>query len=200
MRNLLQSSSGSTVNYGKNSMEKIAVYPGSFNPVHPGHMHVIEQAAAVFDKVIVLVAFNPDKKYDVSVDDRVAMVRECSFCFREYSYSSGEPCAEIAVDSTGGTLADYCREHGAGFVVRGLRNGEDLEYEESQHYFVDCMQELTYTYFVTPPEYRLLSSSALRQFARIATEEQFRHAYWPRKVLSGKLSGMAYRLYGGANG
>ena len=154
--------------------KRIAVYPGSFDPIHSGHLQVIKQAAGLFDKLVVLVAKNPGKSGQQSFSTRVELAK-----YAIEQFPIVEPC-EITVECTDKSLADYCKARDIKFVVRGLRNGVDLEYEETQKYFVNKMDaRLTYVFLTVPPLYRALSSSALREFAKIATPEQFFYAYWP---------------------
>lgn len=144
-----------------------AVYPGSFNPVHPGHLHVIAQAARMFEHVIVLLAVNPAKKYDVPVSTRKNIVEEAV-----------SKLSNVQVDTTELPLAEYCARDGLGFVVRGLRNGNDFESEQTQEAFVKLMNnDLQYVYLGTPPEIRHLSSTAVRQFTKLTDFATFLQIY-----------------------
>ena len=99
-------------------MERICVYPGSFDPVTVGHMDIIRRSAALFDRVIVAVLHNPAKRGCFALEDRLAMIRDA--------------CAaipQVQVDSFDGLLVDYCRKCGAQVVVRGLRAVSDFESE-----------------------------------------------------------------------
>lgn len=185
----------------KKQKKKIAIYPGSFNPIHPGHMEVILQAAKVFDKVIVLVADNPEKEYKVSKYDRVELIKEFLRLYQD-------ECSNVTVDATYDTLYGYCHEKARcdpdneiGFIVRGIRNGSDLDYELSQKYFVlsmgDACLTLTYAFFTVRPGTSLLSSSSLRQFIQLSTEKEFCRAYWPYIPVEPALSNQIYRLYKG---
>jgi len=185
----------------KKKTQKIAIYPGSFDPIHPGHMEVIFQAAKVFDKVIVLVADNPDKDYKVSAEDRVSLIKEFIRLYRD-------ECSNVTVDRTYDTLYGYCQDkskydpdNAVGFIVRGIRNGADLEFEQSQKYFVSVMGDaclsLTYAYFTTRPVMSVLSSSALRQVIQLATNEEFCMAYWPDIPVESEMSSRIYNMYKG---
>jgi len=98
---------------------RVAVYPGSFDPITNGHLEILKRALYIFDKVIVLVAFNKDKKARFSVDERVAMIKEAINDER------------IKVDSYDGLTVEYAKKHGAYHLIRGLRAVTDFEYEFS---------------------------------------------------------------------
>jgi pantetheine-phosphate adenylyltransferase len=101
---------------------KTAVYPGSFDFFHNGHFDVVERALAIFDRVIVAVAGNPDKRAPFfTVDERVEMIRE-----------SLEGCAGAEVDSYTGLTVDFARSRGAQTLVKGLRAYSDFDAELQQ--------------------------------------------------------------------
>lgn len=96
-----------------------AVCPGSFDPIHNGHLEVIARAASLFDEVIVAVSTNYAKKYRFGLEDRLDMARETLASLRG-----------IVVEPVGqGLLADYCRQRGASAIVKGLRSSSDFDYE-----------------------------------------------------------------------
>ena len=101
-------------------MTRIAVYPGSFDPITNGHVDIIRRSLAVFDQVIVAVAFNPHKDSAwFTPEERVAMIRET---FDSDSES-------VTADAFSGLLVDYAAAKGAAAIVRGLRAVADFEYE-----------------------------------------------------------------------
>lgn len=102
-------------------MKKIAIYPGSFDPITLGHVAVIERAAQLFDRLVVAVALSERKRPCIAVQDRVALVTETLKAI---------PNVQVVVLS--GLLADLAIEHGAGYAVKGLRNGVDFDYERQQ--------------------------------------------------------------------
>ncbi len=101
-----------------NFTKRIAIYPGSFDPITNGHVDIIKRAARMFDEVIVLIAFNPNKVYLFSVEERMEMIREI---FKDVS--------EIRVDCYSGLLVDYMKMSGANIILRGMRALSDFEYE-----------------------------------------------------------------------
>ena len=97
---------------------KIAIFAGSFDPLTNGHLNIIQRASMLFDKVIVLLAINPDKHYRLSLATRLSILRDCVSSFNN-----------VSVDFTNGLTVDYAKTHNAKFLVRGLRNRNDFEYE-----------------------------------------------------------------------
>ena len=96
---------------------KVAIYPGSFDPITNGHLDVLNRACKIFDKVIVLVAINPKKKSRFSPEERVAMIKE----------AVNNP--NVEVDASPGLTVEYAKAHGATHLIRGLRAVTDFEYE-----------------------------------------------------------------------
>lgn len=101
-----------------NFTKRIAIYPGSFDPITNGHVDIIKRAVRMFDEIIVLIAFNPNKSYLFSVEERMEMIREI---FKETK--------EIRVDCYSGLLVDYMKMSDANIILRGMRALSDFEYE-----------------------------------------------------------------------
>ena len=98
---------------------KVAIYPGSFDPITNGHLEILKRALNIFDKVIVLVAYNDQKKARFTPEERVAMIKE----------AINDP--RVEVDSSTGLTVEYAKKHGAKHLIRGLRAVTDFEYEFS---------------------------------------------------------------------
>ena len=97
---------------------KIAIYPGSFDPITNGHVDLIKRGMKIFGEIIVLVAYNPNKSYLFNVKEREQFIREI------FSDNNG-----VKVDSHGGLLVDYLKSSGASVILRGMRAVSDFEYE-----------------------------------------------------------------------
>ena len=97
---------------------KIAIYPGSFDPITNGHVDIIKRGNRIFDEIIVLVAYNPRKSSLFSVEERCQFIREIF-----------QGCEGIRVDSHDGLLIDYLKSSGASTILRGMRALSDFEYE-----------------------------------------------------------------------
>ena len=97
---------------------RTAIYPGSFDPITNGHLDILQRSLEVFDKVIVLVAVNPDKASRFSPEERVAMIKEAT-----------KDLKNVEVDYTTGLTVEYARKHNAKHLIRGLRAVTDFEYK-----------------------------------------------------------------------
>jgi pantetheine-phosphate adenylyltransferase len=101
-----------------NLTKKIAVYPGSFDPITNGHVDIIKRGLRIFDEIIILIAFNPNKVYLFSVEERMEMIRDVF-----------QDTKEVRVDCYSGLLVDYLKISGANIILRGMRALSDFEYE-----------------------------------------------------------------------
>lgn len=136
---------------------KIAIYPGSFDPITNGHLDIILRAAKLFDRVVVAVIKNPSKKPQFSLAERVAMIEESI---------KGEK--KVAVDSFDGLLVAYAREKKANVIVRGLRAVSDFDYEFQMALTNRKMApEIETLFFMTDYKYSYLSSSFVKEIARL---------------------------------
>ncbi len=97
---------------------RIAIYPGSFDPVTLGHLNIIKRAAKAVDNLIVAVVRNPGKSPMFTTDERIDQLNRLT-----------SDCPNVTVDSFDGLLIDFVRKRGAGFILRGLRSASDFEYE-----------------------------------------------------------------------
>lgn len=135
--------------------ERIAVCPGSFDPVTLGHLDIMTRASKLFDRVIVLVSVNPQKNPSFSAEERVDMIK---------AVTKGLPNIEVEILT--GLLADYVREKKAVAIVKGLRAVTDFEYEFQQALANKKLYPDAETVFlVTTSENMFLSSSVVKQIA-----------------------------------
>ena len=132
---------------------KIAIYPGSFDPITKGHLDILKNAAGIFDKVIIAVAHNSAKKGFLSVNERVKLIKE-----------SVKELKNVEVDAFEGLTIDYAKKQGANVLIRGLRAVSDFEYEMqlSQTNSALC-EEIKTVFLITKPEYNFISSSTIRE-------------------------------------
>ena len=131
-----------------------AMCPGSFDPPTKGHLEVIELARRFFDRVIVSVIDNPSKNSLFSADERRSLIREIFG-------------TDVEVTSFSGLLVDHVTEVGADVVVKGLRSVEDFEYEMQMAHMNKHMTGMETVFIPTAPESRFISSSLVREIARL---------------------------------
>ena len=136
-------------------MERLAVCPGSFDPVTLGHLDIMTRASQLFDRVIVLVSVNYDKKPSFSAEERIELIKEVT-----------KDLPNVEVERLDGLLADYVREKKACAIVKGLRATTDFEYEFQMALANRKLYSEAETVFlVTKSENMYLSSSIVRQIA-----------------------------------
>ena len=134
-------------------MKKIAVYPGSFDPITYGHLDIINRGLKVFDEIIVAVACNSQKNSLFSFDERVEMIRQVV----------GDQ-ERVSVDTFTGLLIDYVASRKANVVIRGLRAISDFEYEFQIAQMNSCISQNVETLFMmTSLQYGYLSSSIVKE-------------------------------------
>lgn len=134
---------------------KLAICPGSFDPVTNGHLNIITRAAAMFDKVIVVVMVNGNKQPLFSSEERVDLLRRAT-----------ADLPNVEIDCFGGLLADYARMHNADAIVKGLRAMSDFEYEFQMALTNRKLNPTVETVFLTTnAEFMYLSSSLVKQVA-----------------------------------
>lgn len=135
---------------------RIAVCPGSFDPVTLGHLDIIKRASVLFDQVVVLVVVNPDKHPTFTPEERVGMIRQ-----------SVQGLGNVSVDSYSGLLTEYVKKVGAVAIVKGLRAVTDFEYEFQMALTNKKLLPYAETVFLTTSmENMYLSSSLVKQVAQ----------------------------------
>lgn len=159
--------------------KKIAVFAGSFDPFTVGHLDIARRAAAMFDDLYILVAVNVSKKYTFSTEVRKAMIEK-----------SCEGLGNVKVATCDGLTTDFMKLVGAKFLVRGVRNGSDMDYELS----VDWNNKLLYpecetVYLSSSRDHLVVSSSVVRELlkcglAETADGRKKLKSYLPAVILS----------------
>jgi len=132
---------------------KIAVFPGSFDPITRGHESIVRRAIPLFDRIIVAIGTNLDKSGYFPLEDRLDWIKTV---FRDVS--------AVRVESYAGLTVDFCRERNAGYMIRGLRTSADFEFERSVaqvNYRLDPVIETVF--FLTLPEHVMITSSIVRE-------------------------------------
>lgn len=135
---------------------RIAICPGSFDPVTLGHIDIIERAAEIFDKVVVLVMSNSAKKSAFTVDERIELIRKCV------------KISNVTVDTYDGLLVDYARNNNATAIVKGLRAVSDFDYEFQQALINKSLYPKIETVFLPAKgDNMFLSSSMVKEVCRL---------------------------------
>ncbi len=135
---------------------KIAVYPGSFDPITLGHLDVLKDGAHMFDKVIITVSNNISKHALLSVEERKELIRQ-----------SVAEIPNVEVDSFDGLTVKYAKKVGATILLRGLRAVSDFEYEMQLSQTNRSLSEDIKTVFlITRPEYNFISSSSVKEILK----------------------------------
>ncbi len=138
---------------------KIAVYPGSFDPITFGHIDVVERAIGIFDRVIITVAINSSKQPIFSTEERVALIKDATAGY-----------ANVEVDTFEGLIVDYARSKQAVALLRGMRALSDFEYEFQMALMNRKLASEIATVFLMPNEkFTYLNSSIVRELARHRT-------------------------------
>lgn len=147
-----------------------AVCPGSFDPIHNGHVEIIARASSLFDEVIVAVSTNYAKKYRFEAEERLEMVQETIGGLRGVSV---QPMGD-------GLLVDFCREHGADAIVKGLRSTVDYQYETPMAVMNRHLTGVETVFLAADNRYTHLSSSLLKEVNALGGDVS---DYLPRTVL-----------------
>jgi pantetheine-phosphate adenylyltransferase len=139
-------------------MKRIAVFPGSFDPVTLGHFDIIRQALPLFDQIIVAVGINANKNYMFPLEQRMAWIREAH-----------ATDSRIEVASYDGLTVDFCKKKNASFILRGLRNPADFEFEKAvAQANRKLFPGIETVFFLTAAEYAFISSSIVKDVIRNA--------------------------------
>jgi len=140
------------IEYLEKMIPKIGIYAGTFNPFHLGHLNIVQKASAIFDKVIIAKGINPEKEL-------------------EHTTWNDEILRNYEVTEFSGLLTNFIEEHAKYAnvtLVKGLRNGDDLDYEVNQLRFMETMyRKLKVVFIQCDKEYEHISSTALRNLERI---------------------------------
>jgi pantetheine-phosphate adenylyltransferase len=137
-------------------MRKIAVFPGSFDPITTGHADVVRRALPLFDEIIIAIGVNSQKQSLYTLEQRMKWI-EAVF--------AGEP--KVKVDSYEGLTVNFCEAKGANYLLRGIRSSADFEYEKTiAHLNHDMLPTLETILILARPELSSISSTIVREIIR----------------------------------
>ena len=134
---------------------KKAVFPGSFDPITIGHLDIVKRGIKIFDEIIIAIGDNTDKKYLFSKEKRVEFVERT---FSDYD--------KVKIESYNGLTVDFCKKNNIEFMIRGLRNPADFEFEKNIALTNMEMTGVETIFFLTSPENSFISSSIVRELIR----------------------------------
>lgn len=159
-------------------MTRVAVFPGSFDPITNAHLDVARRAAELFDRLVIGVLNNPRKEPLFDVDERVDLIRRCL----------SELGDHVSIDGFDGLTVDFARRHEAGFIVRGLRAVSDFE-AELQMALTNrkLAPEVDTTFLMTALEYGYVSSSLAKEVARFGGDVSAMVPELVAQALAGRL-------------
>ena len=134
-------------------MERVAIFPGSFDPFTLGHKIIVDEGLELFDRIIVAVGVNAQKKGLLSEEQRARLIRDVY---------AGE--SRVSVEVYEGLTVEFCKRIGATFMLRGMRNTVDFEFERNMMQINQSLYpEITSVLLSTPPQYVAISPSAVRE-------------------------------------
>ena len=137
-------------------MKKIAVFPGSFDPVTKGHESIINRALSLFDEIIVAIGINSEKKYLFELDQRKNWLEQI------FAHES-----KIRVETYEGLTVNFCKESNAAFILRGLRTSADFDFERGIAQMNKAMESGIETIFIIGnPEFSAINSTIVRDIIR----------------------------------
>ena len=132
---------------------KIAIYPGSFDPITNGHLDILKTSAEIFDKVIIAVLNNSEKKGFLTTDERIFLIRE-----------SIKGLKNVEVDGFDGLTVEYAKKVGAKVLIRGLRAVSDFEYEMQLSQANSALaKDIKTVFLTTKPKYNFISSRTVKE-------------------------------------
>ncbi len=139
---------------------RIAVYPGSFDPITNGHLDIVKRAASIFDQVIIGIAHNSKKQSFFTVEERIELTNQV---LKDLKMDDGK----ILVESFEGLTVDFCEQKKAAAIIRGLRAVTDFDYESAiSHMNQKLAPEVETVFLIASAEYSFVSSSIVKEVAR----------------------------------
>ena len=137
-------------------MERIAIFPGTFDPFTIGHESIVTRALPLFDKITIAIGYNSEKRQFFPIDKRIQWIKEAF---------QNNP--KIEVETFQGLTVEYCKSKNAHFILRGLRTAADFEYERAIAQINKKMAyELESIFLLTTPEHTMITSTIVRDIIR----------------------------------
>ncbi len=154
-----------------------ACCPGSFDPMTNGHLDIFRRAARIFDELVITVVVNPNKQGMFSIDERIALIEE-----------NVADLPGVTVDRWTGLLVDYARQEGVACILKGLRNSTDFDYELPMAGMNMHLTDVETAFLTTAPQYSYVSSSLVKEVAKLGGDVSALIPPNVQSALSAKLS------------
>ncbi|MBS4101709.1 pantetheine-phosphate adenylyltransferase [Tsukamurella paurometabola] len=154
-----------------------ACCPGSFDPMTNGHLDIFRRAARIFDELVITVVVNPNKQGMFSIDERIALIEE-----------NVADLPGVTVDRWTGLLVDYAKEQGVACILKGLRNSTDFDYELPMAGMNMHLTGVETAFLTTAPEFSYVSSSLVKEVAKLGGDVSALIPPNVQTALSAKLS------------
>ena len=148
---------------------KKAIFPGSFDPITNGHVDIVQRAIPLFDEIVIAIGINSDKKYMFSLEERKRFIEK-----------TFENERSVSVQTYKGLTVDFCKSIDASFILRGLRNPADFEFEKAIAHTNRSLSEIETVFLLTSTETSFIGSSVVRDV--IQNQGTYEHLV-PRSVV-----------------
>jgi len=137
-------------------MKKIALFPGSFDPITLGHINILEKSLRLFDNIIIGIGENESKKNLLTIDKRIFLIKKCF-----------DNNSKIEVHKYKGLTIDYCQKNGIKFIIRGIRDTQDFEYEKKLAFMNEDLNKKITTFFIPcSKKFSGISSSLIKSIIK----------------------------------
>ena len=161
-----------TISKPGDTSEKIAVFPGTFDPITLGHLDIIERGRKLFDRLIVAIGVNPDKEHMFPLEERLSLVRQLI-----------KPFDNVSVETYSGLTVQFVQKHHAAAILRGLRNLTDLDYEFRVALTNRKVAGVETVFIMTREEFGFTSSSLIKQIVMLGGDPQKLQELLPAPVI-----------------
>ena len=141
---------------------KKAIFPGSFDPITNGHVDIVQRAIPLFDEIVIAIGINSNKKYMFSLEERKRFIEK-----------TFENVSGVSVQTYNGLTVDFCQSIDASFILRGLRNPADFEFEKAIAHTNRSLSEIETVFLLTSTETSFISSSIVRDV--IQNQGSYKH-------------------------
>ncbi len=162
----------STISQPADSRQKIAVFPGTFDPITLGHLDIIERGRKLFDRLIVAIGINPEKEHLFPLEERLTLIKQLI-----------KPFDNVSVETYSGLTVQFVKKHNASAILRGLRNLTDLDYEFRVALTNRKVAAVETVFIMTREEFGFTSSSLIKQIVTLGGDPNQLNELLPAPVI-----------------